>query len=210
MILIIILSILSIPFLLLFGFFHLVINGLENLGLAPELVLVMFVAMLIGSFINIPLTRRRLIEVETSRFFGLFKRKGLVAQGLSLNVGGALIPILLASYLLFQVPLQPTLIATGLMIILSFKMARVIPGKGIVMPFLIPPLFAVVIAFMLAPNDTAMVAFTSGVFGVLIGADLLNVPKIMREQSGILSIGGAGVFDGIFLIGIISALLAGL
>lgn len=210
MILIIILFILSIPFLLLFGFFHLVTNGLENLGLAPELVLVMFVAMLIGSFVNIPLTRRRLIEVETSHFFGMFKKKGLVAQGLSLNVGGALIPILLASYLLFQVPLQPTLIATGLMIILSFKMARVIPGKGIVMPFLIPPLFAVVIAFMLAPNDTAMVAFTSGVFGVLIGADLLNVPKIMREQSGILSIGGAGVFDGIFLIGIISALLAGL
>jgi len=36
----------------------------------------------------------------------------------------------------------------------------------------------------------------------------LNLRKV-QKFGGFLSIGGAGVFDGIFLIGIISALLAG-
>ncbi|MCH7552064.1 DUF1614 domain-containing protein, partial [Patescibacteria group bacterium] len=46
--------------------------------------------------------------------------------------------------------------------------------------------------------------------GVLIGADLLRLPKVMKGEVGIMSIGGAGVFDGIFLVGIVAALLAGL
>lgn len=206
----ILLAILSLPVLFLFGFFHIVTAGLENLGLPPEAVLAVFVFMLLGSFINIPLGKRKLIEVERSHFFGLFKKRELIAHGLSINVGGALIPLILALYFLFRVPLQQTLIATALMALLSFKLARVVPGKGITLPFLIPPLFAVVFAYILAPDMAAPVAFTSGVLGVLIGADMLNVPRVMREGPGMLSIGGAGVFDGIFLIGIISALLAGL
>ncbi|HXK31975.1 MAG TPA: DUF1614 domain-containing protein, partial [Candidatus Paceibacterota bacterium] len=58
------------------------------------------------------------------------------------------------------------------------------------------------------PGFVAPCAFVSGTLGVLIGADILNLRKI-RKYGGFLSIGGAGVFDGIFLIGIISALLAG-
>ena len=46
---------------------------------------------------------------------------------------------------------------------------------------------------------------------MLFGADFLNIPRVLRQGEGaVLSIGGAGVFDGIFLIGVISALLAGL
>ncbi|MBD3208233.1 MAG: DUF1614 domain-containing protein, partial [Candidatus Nealsonbacteria bacterium] len=41
-----------------------------------------------------------------------------------------------------------------------------------------------------------------------IGADLLNLRKIMH-YGGLMSIGGAGVFDGVFLVGVISALLSG-
>ncbi|GAI02978.1 unnamed protein product, partial [marine sediment metagenome] len=37
-----------------------------------------------------------------------------------------------------------------------------------------------------------------------------NLRKIRKTAPGLISIGGAGVFDGIFLVGIISALLAGL
>lgn len=206
----ILLAILSVPVLLLLGFFHVVTTGLENLGLPPQAVLAVLFFMLLGSFINIPLGKRKLIEVERSHFFGMFKKRGVIAHGLSLNVGGAVIPLILALYFLFQVPLQQTLIATAFMTFLSFKLARIIPGKGIVLPFLIPPIFAVILAFILAPEAAAQVAFTSGVLGVLIGADLLHIPKVMRQGAGVLSIGGAGVFDGIFLIGIISALLAGL
>jgi len=205
----IILVILAIPFLLAFGFFKLIQLGFENLGFPPELVLLTLVLMFVGSFINIPLGKRKLIEVTESHFFGLFRRQRLLAQGLSLNVGGALIPLVIAGFLLFRVPLEETLIAILLMTLVVWKLSRVIPGRGIAVPVLIPPLFAVLFAFLLAPGEPALVAFVSGTLGVLIGADLLRLPQVMKGEVGMMSIGGAGVFDGIFLVGIVAALLAG-
>ena len=209
-IVLIILAVLAIPVLLIFGFFSLIQAGFENLGFPPGLVLLILFLMFVGSFVNIPLGRRKLIEVTQSHFFGLFKRQRLLAQGLSLNVGGALIPLLIAGFLLFHVPLKETFIAIFLMTLVAWKLSRVVPGKGIVVPVLIPPLFAALFAYFLAPQDAALVAFIGGTLGVLIGADLLRLPKVMKGEVGIMSIGGAGVFDGIFLVGIVAALLAGL
>jgi uncharacterized membrane protein len=53
----------------------------------------------------------------------------------------------------------------------------------------------------------APIAFAGGVLGTLIGADLLHLPQIERMTPGILSIGGAGVFDGIALCGLFAVLL---
>ena len=206
----IILFILAIPFLLAFGFFHVLRLGFENLGFPPELVLLTLFLMFVGSFINIPLGRRKLVEVTESHFFGLFRRKRFLMQGLSLNVGGAIIPLLIAGFLLFRVPLQETLIATFLMTLVAWKLSYVIPGKGIAVPVLIPPLFAALFAFLLVPEGAALVAFVAGTLGVLIGADLLRLPQVVKGEVGMMSIGGAGVFDGIFLVGIVAALLAGL
>jgi uncharacterized membrane protein len=44
--------------------------------------------------------------------------------------------------------------------------------------------------------------------GTLIGVDLLNFGAIPDVGSPIVSIGGAGTFDGIFLSGIAAVLLA--
>ena len=96
-----------------------------------------------------------------------------------------------------------------LMSLVAKFFSRVISGKGIVIPTLIPPLFSAFFAFILAPHIAAPVSFISGVLGTLIGADLLNLYKI-RDYPGWLSIGGAGIFDGIFLVGIVSALLSGI
>jgi len=104
--------------------------------------------------------------------------------------------------------LQPIFIATLLVIVVSKILARVIPGRGISLPALIPPIFAAIFAVILAPQFAAPCAFISGVLGTLIGADLLNLRRV-QKQGGFVSIGGAGVFDGIFLVGIISALLTG-
>ena len=206
----IILTILAIPFLLAFGFFKVIQLGFENLGFPPELVLLTLLVMLLGSFVNIPLGKRKLVEVTESHFFGLFRRKRLLAQGLSLNVGGALIPLAIAGFLLLSVPLEETLVAIFLMTLISWKLSYVIPGRGIVVPVLIPPLFAALFAFLLAPGEPALVAFVSGTLGVLLGADVLRLPQVMRGEVGMMSIGGAGVFDGIFLVGIVAALLAGI
>ena len=55
-----------------------------------------------------------------------------------------------------------------------------------------------------------VIAYTSGTLGVLIGADLLNLDRIGDMAAPMVSIGGAGTFDGIFLTGIIAVLLAGM
>jgi len=76
------------------------------------------------------------------------------------------------------------------------------------MPAFVPPVLTSALALLLAPGYAAPVAFVAGTLGVLLGADVLNLGKA-QKYGGFLSIGGAGVFDGIFLVGIVSALLAG-
>ena len=204
------LLVLAIPFLLVFGFFHVATTGFERLGFSPVMVFAVLAAMLVGSFVNIPLGRRRWVEVEESRFFGLVKRRGLRAQGLAVNVGGAIIPLLLVAYLVPRVPLEETALASGLMVVICFLLARVVPGKGITIPVLFPALFATIFALVLAFEAAPLVAFAAGTIGVIVGGDLLHLPGVLRHNQGVMSIGGAGVFDGIFLVAIVATFLAGL
>ncbi len=206
--LILILFILFLPVLLVLGYFQVITIGFEKLGFSPEATIFVFLLILIGSSINIPLTKKKLIYTEERKFWGLIKTHKTKVSGIGINFGGAVIPLLISFYFLSKVSLVPALIATFLMIIICKYLARVIPGRGIALPALIPPLFAAFLAFALAPEFVAPTAFISGVLGTLIGGDILNLRKARKVDSGFLSIGGAGVFDGIFLVGIISALLS--
>ncbi|MFC1663682.1 DUF1614 domain-containing protein [Patescibacteria group bacterium] len=206
--LIFLLFILFLPILFLLGFFHIVTLGFERLGISPEITVLILFLMLIGSVVNIPLTKKKMVYVEEHSFFGLFKNRRITAQGLAINLGGAIIPVFISLYFLTKVSLGPVIAATFLMIFICNFLARIVPGRGIVLPALIPPIFAVLFALILSPDFAAPCAFISGVFGSLIGADILNLRKIQKMKPGFVSIGGAGVFDGIFLVGIISALLA--
>ena len=205
--LIFILFILFLPILLILGYFHIVTIGFEKLGFSSEATILILFLILLGSLINIPLTKKKLIYVEEKSFFGLFRRPRLKASGIAVNLGGAVIPILLSLYFLFLVPLKPVLLATLFMIISLKFLARNVPGKGIVIPALLPPLLALLFALIFAPDFRAPCAFISGVLGTLIGGDILNLRKARKTSPGLISIGGAGVFDGIFLVGIVSALL---
>ncbi len=181
------------------------------LGFSQETAVLIFLFAIAGSFFNIPLGKRKIVLVERPYFFGLFKKSFMALEGVSINVGGAVIPIILAFYFLSQIPLRPALLATFFMVIVSHIFSKVVPGKGVVVsPFLVA-VMALVLAFIIAPSHVAPLAFVSGVFGVLLGADILNIRRVLGQGEGaILCIGGAGVFDGIFLIGIISALFSGL
>ena len=203
----IIVFILFLPALFLLGFFHIIGFGFEKLGFSPEITFLILLFILIGSAINIPLTRQRFEYIEETRFFGFFSRPATRVSGLYVNLGGAVIPFLLSLYFLTMVPLKPALTATFVMIIVSKSLAKIVPGKGIVLPALIPPIAAGILALIISPSFAAPVAYISGVLGTLIGADILNLSKAMKTP-GLVSIGGAGVFDGIFLVGIFSALLS--
>jgi uncharacterized membrane protein len=94
------------------------------------------------------------------------------------------------------------------MALISKFLARIVPGKGITVPVFAPPVLAALFALIFAPNFTSPAAFIIGTLGTLIGADLLNLKKAQKLSPVFLSIGGGGVFDGIFLVGIVSALLS--
>jgi uncharacterized membrane protein len=206
-ILIFILFVLFLPVLFLLAFLKLIAFGFENLGFSANTTVLILFLILLGSVINIPLTKREIVYVDKSYFFGLFKKRAPRVSMVAVNLGGAIIPVLISLYFLTKVPLAPVLSAIFLMIIVSKILAKPVQGKGIVMNAFIPPLFAILFAVILAPGFMAPCAFISGVLGILIGGDLLNLNKARKMNSGLISIGGAGVFDGIFLTGIISALL---
>jgi len=75
------------------------------------------------------------------------------------------------------------------------------------MPVFVVPLVAWAAAIVLAPGAASRIAYVGGTLGVLIGVDLLNLPAVRRLPALMLSIGGAGVFDGIFLVGVLAALV---
>jgi uncharacterized membrane protein len=93
-------------------------------------------------------------------------------------------------------------------IFVCFRLAWPIPNVGVALPSLIPALVSALLALLLAPDQAPPVAFIAGVAGPLIGADLLHLRNIQDIPSGMLSIGGAGTFDGIVLSGIVAAHLA--
>jgi len=158
------------------------------------------------------------LEEKREKFRELSQKTGEIFSKLGLTPNQytliSLFFVLISFYFLYRswqagFSLAAVLMATILMIIVCKFLARPVPGRGIALPAFIPPLFAVLFAFLLAPEFAAPTAFISGVLGTLIGADILNLRRIQKISPGYLSIGGAGVFDGIFLVGIISALLAG-
>lgn len=200
------LFILFFPIILLLFFFNVITFSFSRLGMSPELAVTVLLLMLVGSVINIPLTRRT-VEYSREIQFGWFRIPVRQESGLAINLGGAAIPAALSIYLVSRAPLLPVLVSTVLMIIICKFLTRPVPGRGLAVPMFIPPILATLFAVLLAGEMAAPVAYISGVLGTLIGGDLLNLNKAKRLRAGIVSIGGAGVFDGIFLVGVFSVVL---
>jgi len=201
----------TLPVFFILIFLNVVTISFSKLGLSPDAAFLLLFAILIGSMINIPISRRRIAYQAprpTYMNFFFYKPPPVTHQVITVNVGGAVVPVLFALYLLQLAPLLPTLIATGIMVIVTRWLSKPTAGVGIAMPFWIPPIFSALLALLLARNNPAPVAYISGVVGTLIGADLLNWSNFKKLGSQVLSIGGAGVFDGIFLTGIVAALIA--
>ena len=81
-------------------------------------------------------------------------------------------------------------------------------GSGIVIHALLPPVLAAFAASTISPQNAPVIAYISGTFGCIIGIDILNLKKIPDLGVPLVSIGGGGTFDAVFLTGIISVLLA--
>jgi len=130
---------------------------------------------------------------------------------IAVNVGGAVIPTLLSMYLLArnQIWLLGA-VGTVIVAVVVHHLAELVPGVGIAVPVLAPPLVTAVVAIVLSRRFAGPLAYVSGSLGTLVGADLLNLDKLHGLGVPVASIGGAGTSDGIFVTGIVAVLLAGL
>lgn len=189
-----------------------------RLGIGPWAALLLLFGSLIGSYFNIPIT---VLPAETVRsgeivdFYGMRYVVPLVAQWpgavLAVNVGGAVIPAVMSTYLVlrYQLWLKATIAVVAIAILMHMS-ATPVQGVGIAVPVFAPIVATAILAFLLSREYAAPLAYIGGSMGTLIGADLLNLDRIGGLGAPVASIGGAGTFDGIFLTGILAVLLAGI
>lgn len=202
-------------------------QALAKLHLHPAVGLPVVVGIVAGSFVNFPLHRiDRHIEqvVMRPRWGGWFGQVPFVQRTrtqtiIAANLGGCVIPLLLAIFELAMIAvaapevLWAVGIAAAVCVVVCYLAAKPIEGVGIAMPALLPPAVAVGVTWLLLMPEQfgpvrAPVAFVAGVAGPLVGADLLHLRDFSKVSVGVLSIGGAGTFDGIVLSGMLAALLA--
>jgi uncharacterized membrane protein len=187
-----------------------------SMGLDPHGALLLLLASLAGSYLNIPVARlpaEQIVSGQEVWYFGMhyvipevISRPGTI---IAVNVGGAVIPGFLSIYLYFRNRLWiSAIVATVVVAGVCHWLATPVPGLGIALPVFVPPLSAAAVSLLLSRRHAAPLAYIGGSLGALIGADLLNFGKVQGLGAPIASIGGAGTFDGIFLTGILAVLIA--
>ncbi len=189
-----------------------------RLGVSPRGALVLLFASLIGSYFNIPvaeLPEQQVMSGQEIDFFGMRYALPVVEHWpgtlIAVNVGGAVIPTIMSIYLLFKDALWvQAALATAVVAVVCYWLSQPVPGLGIAEPVFVPAITTAVVAIVLSREYAAPLAYISGSLGTLIGADLLNLGNISGLGAPVASIGGAGTFDGIFLIGIVAVLIASL
>ena len=190
----------------------------ESMGISRRYMLALLLLCLLGSYVNIPIAQlpgQHERAGQVVDFFGMRyvvpARVNSPGTVIAVNVGGAVIPVILSIYLIIKHRLYgPSVVAIAVVTVLVHLMARPVRGVGIAVPIFIPPLITAVVAIVLSRRNPAPLAYIAGSLGTLIGADLLNLDKVRGLGAPVASIGGAGKFDGIFLTGVVAVLLAGI
>jgi len=181
-------------------FFGLAQRVLDRMRLSDRAALAIIVLLIVGSFIDIPLSRGRF--------------------DVSVNVGGALVPLGVAVYLLYKAGTAKewgraliSAVITGAVI---FGVGNLM-GRGDVEPggrffgyldsLWVYPIIGGLVAYLAGRSRrSAFIAATLGL--VLVDVAYLVWLAYTGAPAGTVAIGGAGAFDGIVLAGIVAVLLA--
>ena len=206
------LALILLPFLLV----GMMGSAFIKLGLPPTSMFWLLVLTLVGSMINIPihqLESQNLVKDQMVSYFGMRYRAPVLRTQktvLAINVGGAVIPVVISLYLLTRMEISLGVpLVVGLVTLVANRLARPVRGLGIALPGLIPPVVAALGAYLFCPPELrAPTAYIAGTMGILLGADILNLKEIGKLGAPVASIGGAGTFDAVFLSGIIAVLLS--
>ncbi len=189
----------------------------DKLGLSPDSAVLLLAVTLLGSLLNLPLFALK-VDAQAQREAlkriprMLLPRLKIVPGKtiIAVNVGGCVVPVAFSLYLFAHtdVDLLRVLLTVAIVSVVAYRGSVLVPGLGVALPAFIAPLVAALIGVALDPEHGPVLAYIGGTLGVLIGADVLRLKDIKKSGEPIASIGGAGTFDGIFVTGILAALIA--
>jgi len=225
---VVLLVILAIPLIFIYLFLRLTETAFEQVGFDHWHASLAVFGSVLGSLVDIPLTPQPL-SAYPQWYLALTAAIGIDVSGafhpftLAVNLGGCIIPLAICIHLLLRRRASPQKAALGVaaVAIVTYMAAEPVPNEGIVLPFWLSPALGALCGLALSRGyrRAPPLAYISGAAGTLLGADIMNLltPGVIPSLSPllshpsrplVLSIGGAGVFDGIFLTGIFSVLLA--
>lgn len=168
---------------------YLTFSGFSMVGVTPgEVILLLFISPFLAP-VNLP----------------VWTMPGVV---IGVNAAGLGVPLVLSLRFLFQdrLPLWKAGLGTGVIAIVAFRVSRIAPDQGILVPALPLVVATGIVGLVLAGRrlrQLGPVTYTSGAVGVLVGADLFNLASLAdptREEAMFAVIGGAGTLDAIYLI----------
>lgn len=201
-------------------------TAFTRLGLSWIASLALVLLMLAGCFVNIPLFRIRRemiqavpLDAEGNELVSSPGNRPVWETLVSINLGGAVIPLLITAYLVYQavvvngIPLLvPVALCAAVCFAVSSVSAREIQGVGIQISVLIPALTALLAGLFFSGGaaglTAAVTALAGGTIGVLAGGNLAHLPGVRNLDVPEVSIGGNGSFSSVFLCCILPALIA--
>lgn len=130
----------------------------------------------------------------------------------TLNIGGFIIPVAFAIWMLSPNFIFEIVLSYLLMTILAYSVAEIREGVGVVLPREVG-VFAIPLALLLAPSDAsytdvAGLIFVPAVLGIATALLIASVSFPREKGCPFISIGGTGNYEAIFLIAVISLLVA--
>jgi len=166
-------------------YFGLLQRVLDRMHMTDSMAIIFIGLMVVGSFLpNIPLGGR-----------------------MSINIGGGVIPIVLAVYLTLtsdtnQEKFRAILasLITGAAIYIAGKVLPAEPGTMIIDPIIAFAVLAGIIAYILGRSRRG--AFIAGILGIII-SDIISALGIVARPVGTV-IGGAGILDAAVISGVIA------
>jgi uncharacterized membrane protein len=146
-------------------------------------------------------------------FWNLFTIGPRNELAIGFDLAGFFIPFLISLKMMIdhRSPIRASLIGVSIIAVFSYLSSEYVAGEGVI----IQNIYAIAIAasivgIALSKKQWASVgpiAYVSGSLGVLLGADVVRIGDILSYYpSGFAfaSIGGAGVFDAIFFVGVLA------
>jgi len=183
-------ALLAAAILIYFGLAHRV---LDRMRLSDRTALGFIIALIVGGFLNVTLVR--------------------TPAELVVNLGGGVVPIVLAVYLLSTADeaaertrgIIAAIVATAA-IYGAAKLLPAEPGRMFIDTLYVTGIVGGVVGYLAGRSRRA--AFVAGTLGVVLADIVQYVELLTRRIPGRTWVGGAGAFDAVVIAGIIAVVLA--